>query len=98
MINPMDVAKAYASAHRSKRLRAELRRSATVTDAIYDAGYNSGGRFYADTDKVLGMNVPSAPLAKRKLMATVSSTGNPRVAREESACTATMSPHNMRKL
>ena len=47
--------KAYASAHRSKRLRAELRRSATVTDAIYDAGYNSGGRFYADADKVLGM-------------------------------------------
>ncbi len=47
--------KAYASAHRSKRLRTELRRSATVTDAIYDAGYNSGGRFYADADKVLGM-------------------------------------------
>ena len=47
--------KAYASAHRSKRLRVELRRSATVTDAIYDAGYNSGGRFYADADKVLGM-------------------------------------------
>ena len=47
--------KAYASAHRSKRLRTELHRSATVTDAIYDAGYNSGGRFYADADKVLGM-------------------------------------------
>jgi len=47
--------RAYASAHRSKRLRAELHRSATVTDAIYEAGYNSGGRFYADVDKVLGM-------------------------------------------
>ena len=47
--------KAYASAHRGKRLRAQLGRSATVTDAIYGAGYNSGGRFYADADKVLGM-------------------------------------------
>jgi AraC family transcriptional regulator of adaptative response/methylated-DNA-[protein]-cysteine methyltransferase len=47
--------KAYASAHRSERVRAELGRSATVTDAIYDAGYNSGGRFYAQADKVLGM-------------------------------------------
>jgi AraC family transcriptional regulator of adaptative response/methylated-DNA-[protein]-cysteine methyltransferase len=47
--------KAYASAHRSERVRAELGRSATVTDAIYGAGYNSGGRFYAQADKLLGM-------------------------------------------
>jgi len=47
--------KAYAKAHRAQRVRAELRRGATVTDAIYGAGYNSGGRFYADADKVLGM-------------------------------------------
>jgi len=47
--------KAYAGAHRIKRLRAQLGRSATVTDAIYGAGYNSGGHFYADADKVLGM-------------------------------------------
>ncbi|HEU5294289.1 MAG TPA: bifunctional DNA-binding transcriptional regulator/O6-methylguanine-DNA methyltransferase Ada [Burkholderiaceae bacterium] len=47
--------KAYAQAHRTQRVRAELGRSATVTDAIYGAGYNSGGRFYADADKVLGM-------------------------------------------
>ncbi|HEY6356176.1 MAG TPA: bifunctional DNA-binding transcriptional regulator/O6-methylguanine-DNA methyltransferase Ada [Burkholderiaceae bacterium] len=47
--------KAYASAHRTQRVRAELGRSARVTDAIYGAGYNSGGRFYADADKVLGM-------------------------------------------
>jgi len=47
--------KAYAKAHRARRVRAELRRGATVTDAIYGAGYNSGGRFYADADKVLGM-------------------------------------------
>lgn len=47
--------KAYASASRAERLRGELRRSATVTAAIYDAGYNSSGRFYAASDSVLGM-------------------------------------------
>jgi AraC family transcriptional regulator of adaptative response/methylated-DNA-[protein]-cysteine methyltransferase len=47
--------KAYANAHRAERLRAELRRSASVTDALYGAGYNSGGHFYADAGKVLGM-------------------------------------------
>jgi AraC family transcriptional regulator of adaptative response/methylated-DNA-[protein]-cysteine methyltransferase len=47
--------KAYAAAHRAKRLRAELERSGSVTEAIYGAGYNSGGRFYADADKILGM-------------------------------------------
>jgi AraC family transcriptional regulator of adaptative response/methylated-DNA-[protein]-cysteine methyltransferase len=40
-------------------VRAELGRSATVTDAIYGAGYNSGGRFYADAHKVLGMTPTS---------------------------------------
>jgi AraC family transcriptional regulator, regulatory protein of adaptative response / methylated-DNA-[protein]-cysteine methyltransferase len=47
--------KAYAAAHRAKRMREELVRAGTVTDAIYDAGYNSGGRFYAEADNVLGM-------------------------------------------
>lgn len=47
--------KAYAAAHRSRRLQAALARSGTVTEAIYDAGYPSGGRFYADAPKVLGM-------------------------------------------
>ena len=51
--------KAYASAHRARRMRAELGRSATVTDAIYDAGYNSGGRFYTQADQVLGMTPTS---------------------------------------
>src|SRR2546422_3549556 len=32
--------KAYASAHRAKRVRKELGSSATVTQAIYGAGYN----------------------------------------------------------
>ena len=47
--------RAYAAAHRRLRVRAELGRSATVTDAIYSAGYNSGGAFYAAADKLLGM-------------------------------------------
>ncbi len=47
--------KAYAAAHRNKRVREELSRSATVTDAIYGAGFNSNGRFYASSTEVLGM-------------------------------------------
>ncbi len=48
--------KAYAAARRVERLRAALPRTATVTEAIYDAGYNSSGRFYAASAGVLGMN------------------------------------------
>lgn len=51
--------KAYATAHRAGRVRAALSRSDTVTGAIYDAGYNSNGRFYAESDGMLGMT-PSA--------------------------------------
>ena len=47
--------KAYAAAHRARRVRAVLARSGTVTEAIYDAGYNSSGRFYEDSARVLGM-------------------------------------------
>jgi AraC family transcriptional regulator of adaptative response/methylated-DNA-[protein]-cysteine methyltransferase len=47
--------KGYADAHRTKRVRDGLRRSTTVTDAIYEAGFNSGGRFYAQSDRILGM-------------------------------------------
>ena len=46
---------AYAKAHRNQRVRTSLKRSSTVTDAIYDAGFNSSGRFYENTNKVLGM-------------------------------------------
>jgi AraC family transcriptional regulator of adaptative response/methylated-DNA-[protein]-cysteine methyltransferase len=51
--------KAYATAHRNKRVRERLGKSATVTQAIYDAGFNSNGRFYASSSDVLGMT-PSA--------------------------------------
>lgn len=47
--------KAYASAHRAGRVRQALATSGTVTEAIYDAGFNSGGRFYAQSAQVLGM-------------------------------------------
>lgn len=45
----------YALAHRERRLRDELGRGATVTEAIFDAGYGSNGRFYTQSDGVLGM-------------------------------------------
>lgn len=47
--------KAYADAHRSKRVRDGLASSGSVTQAIFDAGYNSSGRFYAQSNGVLGM-------------------------------------------
>jgi AraC family transcriptional regulator of adaptative response/methylated-DNA-[protein]-cysteine methyltransferase len=47
--------KAYADARRADRVRNELPKRATVTDAIYEAGFNSNGRFYAQTSKTLGM-------------------------------------------
>jgi AraC family transcriptional regulator, regulatory protein of adaptative response / methylated-DNA-[protein]-cysteine methyltransferase len=45
----------YAIAHRDSRVRRELERSNTVTQAIYESGYNSNGRFYAKSYAVLGM-------------------------------------------
>lgn len=45
----------YAAAHRAQRVRCALARSATITDAIYDAGFNSSGRFYAQSKQMLGM-------------------------------------------
>lgn len=47
--------KAYASAHRNQRLRASLNESERVTDAIFDAGFNSNSRFYETASAMLGM-------------------------------------------
>lgn len=47
--------RAYAVAHRQRRVREHLERSNTVTNAIFDAGFNSSGRFYASSASVLGM-------------------------------------------
>ena len=47
--------RAYAAAHRAARVRGELRTRATVTEAIYGAGYSSSARFYERSTEVLGM-------------------------------------------
>lgn len=47
--------KSYGVAHRAGRLRSQLHRGRTVTEAILDAGFNSGGRFYETSYEVLGM-------------------------------------------
>jgi AraC family transcriptional regulator of adaptative response/methylated-DNA-[protein]-cysteine methyltransferase len=51
--------KQYATAHRSRRVRSELGRSASVTEAIFDAGYNASSRFYETANQVLGMTPSS---------------------------------------
>ena len=47
--------KDYANAHRADRIKRALPKRETVTQAIYDAGFNSNGRFYAGSSKMLGM-------------------------------------------
>ncbi len=47
--------RAYAAARRQDRMQAELAGGAGVTAAIYGAGFNSAGRFYAAADAMLGM-------------------------------------------
>jgi AraC family transcriptional regulator, regulatory protein of adaptative response / methylated-DNA-[protein]-cysteine methyltransferase len=47
--------KEYAAAHRAKKLRQGLASGNTVTEAIYDAGFNSSGRFYEKSTDMLGM-------------------------------------------
>jgi AraC family transcriptional regulator of adaptative response/methylated-DNA-[protein]-cysteine methyltransferase len=48
--------KAYAAAQRARRLQQGLALAPSVTDALYAAGFNSSGRFYAAADGVLGMS------------------------------------------
>src|SRR5665213_1189768 len=47
--------KDYIVAHRAGRVRSELSKGQSVTDAIYDAGFNSSGRFYEKANDMLGM-------------------------------------------
>jgi AraC family transcriptional regulator of adaptative response/methylated-DNA-[protein]-cysteine methyltransferase len=47
--------KDYAAGHRAKKVRQRLASGAAVTDAIYDAGFNSSGRFYEKSTDMLGM-------------------------------------------
>lgn len=47
--------KDYAAAHRANRVREGLASGNSVTEAIYDAGFNSSGRFYEKSTDMLGM-------------------------------------------
>ncbi len=47
---------AYSSAYRARKLREALSRpEASITEAIYGAGFNSNSRFYEAADDLLGM-------------------------------------------
>lgn len=47
--------KAYAAARRSERSRRLLHAGATITEALYEAGYGSSSAFYGDRAHSLGM-------------------------------------------
>jgi AraC family transcriptional regulator of adaptative response/methylated-DNA-[protein]-cysteine methyltransferase len=47
--------KDYAAAHRAAKVRERLANGNSVTEAIYDAGFNSSGRFYEKSTGMLGM-------------------------------------------
>jgi len=52
--------KGYAVAQRSQRIRSRLQSGeGTITHAMYAAGYNSNGRFYAESEAILGMTPSS---------------------------------------
>jgi AraC family transcriptional regulator of adaptative response/methylated-DNA-[protein]-cysteine methyltransferase len=47
--------KEYAAAHRAEKVRRGLASGDAVTATIYDAGFNSSGRFYEKSTDMLGM-------------------------------------------
>jgi AraC family transcriptional regulator of adaptative response/methylated-DNA-[protein]-cysteine methyltransferase len=47
--------KGYAAARRAVKVRQGLASGSSVTEAIYDAGFNSSGRFYERSTDMLGM-------------------------------------------
>ena len=47
--------KDYMEAHRAERVRERLADGQSVTATVYDAGFNSTGRFYEKTTQMLGM-------------------------------------------
>jgi len=48
--------KAFHQAIQAKRVTASLQSAQSVTEAIYDAGFNSSGRFYEGAQAMLGMS------------------------------------------
>lgn len=47
--------KAYFKSVQAKRMASSLRSAGSVTEAIYEAGFSSAGRFYEDAGAALGM-------------------------------------------
>lgn len=47
--------KAYASAYRARKLRSHLHSADSITEAVYEAGFNSNSRFYESSNARLGM-------------------------------------------
>jgi AraC family transcriptional regulator of adaptative response/methylated-DNA-[protein]-cysteine methyltransferase len=47
--------RAYVAAQRAARVKAELAKSGSVTQAIFGAGFSGSGRFYAQSNELLGM-------------------------------------------
>jgi AraC family transcriptional regulator of adaptative response/methylated-DNA-[protein]-cysteine methyltransferase len=47
--------KDYAAAHRAARVRQGLSDGQSITETMYDAGFNSSGRFYEKSTEILGM-------------------------------------------
>jgi len=47
--------KDYAAAYRARKVREGLASGNSITEAIYDAGFNSSGRFYEKSTGMLGM-------------------------------------------
>jgi AraC family transcriptional regulator of adaptative response/methylated-DNA-[protein]-cysteine methyltransferase len=48
--------RAYAAAQRAGRMRTQLGKGGSVTEAIYAAGYGSSARFYEKSKELLGMS------------------------------------------
>jgi AraC family transcriptional regulator of adaptative response/methylated-DNA-[protein]-cysteine methyltransferase len=47
--------KQYADQHRGSRVREQLNHGGSVTQAIFDAGFNASSRFYVSASQLLGM-------------------------------------------
>ncbi len=47
--------KKYAAAQRAAKMRQNLSAGKNITEAMYDAGFNSSGRFYEKSTDILGM-------------------------------------------
>src|SRR4051794_10128811 len=78
------------------------RRPPAVAAMAPDIQARNGERASGASEKVaelvgLWVSVPSAPLAKCRIIATVSSTGKPRAALDSAAWMATMSPQMLRR-